>query len=321
LSETKAKKSGRGGERTVRHSVTASDAGRIDALVARLLAFSRARVRGLVEHGGVAVNGETCDDCGLKVGPGDELTITYDPVRQYREKPAARATRGFEVVHADDHLVVVVKEAGVLTVPTERGETSSLVDLLSAHVNKGQPRRPRVSVVHRLDRDTSGLLVFGKTPEVARALIAQFVAHKPEREYAVIVAGRVDRERGEIRSRLETDKALNQRSVKGGGERGELAVTRFEVRSRLADATFLVAHLETGKRNQIRVHFAEMGHPVLGDVRYRVDAAKHARWPHHRLALHARVLGFRHPVSKKELRFEAPLPREFEAFLAGSARR
>jgi 23S rRNA pseudouridine1911/1915/1917 synthase len=282
-------------------------------LLARLTGFSRSRTRGLIDHGGAQVNGVPCVDAGARLRSGDRLQVRYDPERRYREKPPERATRGFTVVFADQHLAIVVKEAGLLTVPTPRGEPHTLIDRLSVHLAQGSASRRSVAVVHRLDRDTSGLLVFGRTPRIARELSAQFAQRKPEREYATIVAGLVRDERGELRSHLASDDSLTQRSVSAGGE---LAISHFEVRARFADATLLAVRLETGRRNQIRAQFAELGHPVLGDTRYRPELAAHRRWPYPRLALHARLLGFRHPVTGEALRFECPLPREFDGFAA-----
>jgi len=295
-----------------------TDVGRLDLLVARLTELSRARVRGLIDHGGVRVNDLAASDGGIAVNAGDRLAITFDPERRYKEKPATRATHGFTIVFEDQHLVVVNKEAGILTVPTPKGETNTLIDLLSRHLSQGKPqgRKRLVSVVHRLDRDTSGLLVFGRTQGITDDIIAQFAGRKPEREYAAIVAGNVAEEKGTIRSHLATDKALNQRSVSDSG-RGELAITHYEVRARYKTATLLAVHLETGRRNQIRVHCAELGHPILGDTRYSADAAQHPLWPHKRLALHARLLGFVHPATGRTLRFECPLPGAFAAFGRG----
>ena len=295
------------------------DAGRVDAFVARTLIWSRARVRGLIDHGGVVRNAAIVEDGGQKIGPGDQVVITFDPERQYREKPRERPTRGFQVAYEDEHLIVVDKEAGILTVPTPKGETNTLVDRISAYVGKGGGRTKKVAVVHRLDRETSGLLVFGRDPAVAKNIIAQFAAHKPEREYAALVAGRVARDRGTVDTHLVTDKALNQKSVvvgsRGAPTQGERAITHFRVESRFAGATLVAVNLETGRRNQIRVHFAEMGHPVLGDQRYQAERAAHANWPYDRLALHAHILGFRHPVTGRPLRFEAAMPREFQTFV------
>jgi 23S rRNA pseudouridine1911/1915/1917 synthase len=292
------------------YCVLETDEGRIDILVARLLGFSRARVRGLMDHEGVTLNGTECLDYGAQVMARDLVGLSYDPERKYREKPAERKTHGFSLVFRDEHLAIVNKEAGILTVPTDRREKNTLVDLLSNHLAGGQSRGPKVCVVHRLDRDTSGLLVFGQRPAIAEDLIRQFSARKPEREYYAIVAGKLAQDQGEIRSLLQTDKALNQKS----SSRGELAITHYRVITRYPDTSLVAVNLETGRRNQIRVHFAEMGHPILGDVRYEKDRALHPNWPYKRLALHARMLGFSHPVTRRELRFETELPEEFKKF-------
>ena len=294
----------------LKYQVLGSDMGRIDALVARLISFSRSRVRGLIEHGGVWLNTEAVADAGTMVGCGDDLLLRYDAERRYKEKPAIRPTRGFDVVYCDEHLIVVHKAAGLLTVPTDRGEAHTLIDLIAGHLYHGHKRHPKLGVVHRLDRDTSGLLVFGRSPDITTKLIAQFAARKPEREYVAVVAGIVGKDAGEIRSHLHTDGALNQKS----GAVGELAITHFTVQRRYRDATQIIVRLETGRRNQIRVHMAEMGHPVLGDQRYRPEQASHLAWNYGRLALHARSLGLIHPATRQMLRFEAPLPSEFVRF-------
>src|SRR5262249_52015609 len=145
--------------------------------------------------------------------------------------------------------------------------------------------------VHRLDRGVSGLLVFGKTPEIVRQLKDQFAASKPEREYVAIVAGQMRQQHGTFESLLATDKDLTRFST-DDETIGQLAITTFRVVKMLGAATLVQVRLETGRRNQIRVHFAEAGHPVLGDPRYEPERAAHRRWPHKRLALHARLLGF-----------------------------
>lgn len=300
--------------REIKHEVQGADEGRVDLLIARLTQVSRANVRGLIDCGAVQLNSALCEDAGARVQAGDRITLRYEPGRRYREKPKVRETRGFTVVYRDDDLVVVNKDAGLLTVPTENRETKSLVTLLSTHING--PRSRPLSLVHRLDRETSGLLVFGRRPEIANALIRQFSDRKPEREYLTLVAGRLDQDKGTIRSLLRTDKSLNQKSAQGGEE----AITHFEVVERFSTATLLRVRLETGRRNQIRVHCAEMGHPVLGDQRYATDRAQHRDWPYKRLALHARLLGFTHPLTSRAMRFEQELPREFTQFLQRSRR-
>ncbi|MBI3993106.1 MAG: RluA family pseudouridine synthase, partial [Candidatus Lambdaproteobacteria bacterium] len=215
----------------------------------------------------------------------------------------------------DSCLLVVDKAAGVLTVPNH-DEPDTLLGAVGTFLGRGRRHPPRLFIVHRLDRDTSGLLVIARTEEAAQALKAQFAAHQPERVYCAIVAGRLPVDAGSYRSRLATDSALNQRSTDQPGA-GKLAITHYRVTRRLPGATAVEVRLETGRRNQIRVHFSEAGHPVLGDVRYTPEQARHPRWRTRRLALHAAVLGFTHPLTGATLRFESPLPPEFSHMLEG----
>jgi 23S rRNA pseudouridine1911/1915/1917 synthase len=161
--------------------------------------------------------------------------------------------------------------------------------------------------------------VFGKNPRAARELQAQFRVRKADRRYAAIVAGRLENQQGTFDSHLGTTKSLQRYSVRSGKE-GEQAITHYRVVRKLADTTYVDVTLETGRRNQIRVHFAEAGHPILGDERYCAELARHADWRHKRLALHASLLGFQHPLTGERLRFESPLPVEFEDFFARQRR-
>jgi 23S rRNA pseudouridine1911/1915/1917 synthase len=297
-------------------TVTTGQVGRIDRIVQELTSRSRGEVKGLFDHGCVRLNGEICPSGGTAVAEADVVVVRHDPRLHYRPKPPQRdsASAVFRLVFEDRDLIVVDKAAAVLTVPTDRGETNTLLDALIRSLGR-RGHRGRVTVVHRLDRGTSGLLVFGKNPPVARELQAQFRVRKAEREYAALVAGRVERQSGTFDNRLRTTKSLQRYSVDRDAA-GERAVTHYRVARRFTDATYVRVTLETGKRNQIRVHFAEVGHPVLGDERYAVETARHPAWKYKRLALHATVLGFDHPRTHKRLRFESPLPDEFESFFA-----
>jgi 23S rRNA pseudouridine1911/1915/1917 synthase len=297
-------------------TVTTGQVGRIDRIVQELTSRSRGEVKGLFDHGCVRLNGEICPSGGTAVAEADVVVVRHDPRLHYRPKPPQRdsASAVFRLVFEDRDLIVVDKAAAVLTVPTDRGETNTLLDALIRSLGR-RGHRGRVTVVHRLDRGTSGLLVFGKNPPVARELQAQFRVRKAEREYAALVAGRVERQSGTFDNRLRTTKSLQRYSVDRDAS-GERAVTHYRVARRFTDATYVRVTLETGKRNQIRVHFAEVGHPVLGDERYAVETARHPAWKYKRLALHATVLGFDHPRTHKRLQFESPLPDEFESFFA-----
>jgi len=182
----------------------------------------------------------------------------------------------FVLVHADADLVVVDKSAGILTVPTDRGEGNTLVQRLRRHLAGGRSLAPRLTVVHRLDRDVSGLLVFARSAPAAAALQADFARHRPEREYVALVAGALPLDSGTFASRLVTGKGLQRFSTERDGV-GEEAVTHYRVERRLGSATLVRVRLQTGRRNQIRVHFAEAGHPILGESIFwmsRVPARK-----------------------------------------------
>jgi 23S rRNA pseudouridine1911/1915/1917 synthase len=292
--------------------------GRIDRLVQELCGLSRAQIRGLFDHGCVTLNGHLAAQPEERLKEGDRVELKYDPKQRYHERNKPRRNLGFEIVFEDKHLIVVEKPAELLTVPTRRQETNTLVFKLDAYVKHVGGSRGAFTV-HRLDRGVSGLLVFGKSQEVVRLLKDQFAASKPEREYVAVVAGKLSPKEGTFQSLLATDKDLNRFST-DDEKIGQLAITHFRVVSHLDDATLVQVRLETGRRNQIRVHFAEAGHPVLGDERYQPELAAHPRWPHKRLALHARLLGFEHPLTHQPLRFEAELPRELAVFLKGTTK-
>lgn len=226
-------------------------------------------------------------------------------------------SRAFTLVYEDGDVVVVDKAPGVLTVPTPKRERFTLVDEVSRFLSKGPRITKEAFVVHRLDRDTSGLLVFATSRGARDELMHNWNDH--ERVYDAVVAGVIDVDEGVIASRLVTDRrSLTRRS--NDGDEGEDAVTRFVVARRVDNASLLAVQLETGRRNQIRVHLKERGHPVLGDDRYG-GLQRHPRWDDRRLGLHARVLGFFHPRSRQPLRFDTGLPPAFEKFLSGQRRR
>jgi 23S rRNA pseudouridine1911/1915/1917 synthase len=286
---------------------------RADRIVQTLCGLSRSQVTGMFDHGCVQVNGAVCQSPGQRVEAGDKVTLKYDPHQRYHPKNKPRRNLGFELVFEDRYLLVVVKPAELLTVPTRRGETNTLLHKVSEYVRHVAGGR-QAFTAHRLDRGVSGLLVLGKTLEISRAIRDQFALHKPEREYVAIVAGRLEQQEGTFESLLATDRDLNRFST-DDEDIGQLAITHFRVLKRLRDATQVQVWLETGRRNQIRVHFAEAGHPVLGDPRYKAALATHRLWAYKRLALHARTLGFEHPITGQPLRFVSPLPTEMERFL------
>lgn len=219
-------------------------------------------------------------------------------------------------------MLVVEKTAGLLTHgrPSDRGkDKENLLSLLRASWGG---RRNLILPVHRLDRPVSGLLVFARTPKARAALIADFAKKDVERRYLALVKGRMpeDQDRGTFRSWLKTDEpSLRIHSDPEEKGRGRVAVTHYRVLERLKNATFVEVRLETGVRNQIRVHFSEAGFPLLGERMYDDTARNQARFRGQRagrIFLHAATLGFRHPTTGEQLRFESPLPEDLQGWLS-----
>ncbi len=276
--------------------------------------IARKQAEELVHRGLVKVNNRVAVQGHKVLEINDQISVDYvpAPAQQPSKGNASSPSVPFTILHDDADIIVVNKAAGLLTVPTPYREAKTLLGLL----NKYQERKrsqDRVHCVHRLDRGVSGVLVFAKSVDVAMQLRDQFAARKPERLYVCIVAGRMSEPNGTQRSYLATDENLNRYSTEDKSK-GQLAITHWQVKNEYSNACLLQVQLETGRRNQIRVHLAELGHPILGDPRYRSDKATHAKWPYKRLALHAESLGFRHPSTGQPLKFQSDWPQEFRNF-------
>jgi 23S rRNA pseudouridine1911/1915/1917 synthase len=212
------------------------------------------------------------------------------------------------VVHSDEALAVIDKPAGLVVhpAPTYRGPT--LVDQLAGLLAGGDPERP--GIVHRLDKDTSGLLVVARTDEAHRALAEQVAAREVERVYLALVGGRLESRSGTIDAPIGRERRTRTRmAVSGAGARQ--ARTHFAVLERLPADSYLEVRLETGRTHQIRAHFAAIGHPVVGDPTYGAGEAHGLD----RQFLHAHRLGFAHPLSGERLEFRSELPADLEAAL------
>ncbi|MCY3004911.1 MAG: RluA family pseudouridine synthase [Planctomycetota bacterium] len=275
----------------------------------------------LIENNCVTVNQRPCRKSHLRVEPGDLLQIDRIPmpIAQPTLRKSSASRGSIEFLHDDGDLCVVVKPANLLTVPTQYREGQTLVGRVERRL-KDQDVRAKIFCVHRLDRDVSGVLVMAKSLAVAEKLRNQFAQRKPDRQYIAIVAGNVENETGTVRNYLATDANLNRYAVEDPSQ-GELAITHYSVRQRWHDTTLVEVRLETGRRNQIRIHLADLGHPILGDPRYRRDLATHRAWPYRRIALHAESLGFVHPTTGLPLRFVAQWPQEFRDCQRGVSKR
>jgi 23S rRNA pseudouridine1911/1915/1917 synthase len=262
------------------------------------------RLRAWLVAGRVRVAGQIVRDPRTPVAPADPVTLGSPP------PPALAAP--LRLVHEDAALLVIDKPPGLLTIGTEHERERTAYRLVWAYLRGARPPR-RPFIVHRLDRDTSGLLVVAKTPEAKQRLQAQFAAGAAERRYVAIVEGVVAAEEGTLRDVLVEDRSLRVRSVDPGGRpprtgRARVAITRYRVIERRADATRLALRLGTGRRHQIRVQLARLGHPVVGDRRHGAR-----RDPLHRLCLHATRLAFRHPETGAAVEFDSAPPAAFAA--------
>ncbi len=265
-----------------------------DRLQAMHPASSRSAVKRWLEANRVRVNDRIVRRGDVAVSDADRVQLTATP-------PPAFPSALLRLVHEDAEILVVDKPTGLLTIATEHERERTAYRALADYV-AGQRGRARVFIVHRLDRETSGLIVFAKTPGAKRALQEQFKRRSVERVYAVVVDGQVRAASGVLRDRLAEDHALR---VHPARERGKEAITAYRVVERRREATVLELTLVTGRRGQIRAQLAGLGHPIVGDRRYgsRRDPLK-------RVCLHATRLGFVHP-SGARVRFESPVPPGF----------
>jgi 23S rRNA pseudouridine1911/1915/1917 synthase len=214
------------------------------------------------------------------------------------------------LVFEDQDIVVVDKPAGLLTMATETERSRTLYARLRAYANGKKPPE-KIFIVHRLDREASGLVVFAKTPEAKERLQDQFKDHSARRTYVALVEGHVSPEEFTIRSYLAENTARRVYSTPQAS-RGKLAITHVRVTGRSRSATRLEIRLETGRKHQIRVHLADRGHSIVGDKVYGSRSKSLGR-----LALHGARLEFKHPRTGKPMRFESPAPRSFKVHAGG----
>jgi 23S rRNA pseudouridine1911/1915/1917 synthase len=276
---------------------------RLDLVVARRFGLSRRAARDAVRTGRVEAGGQVRDEPGTEVA--DDVPLRYDPNR-----PVERRVRTRLTVLAEDPLFLIVdKPAGLLTVQTVEHEGDTLFARVLDYLQHRYRRRTWIGVVHRLDKETSGALVFARTRDALRSLQEKFRAHAVEREYVALVQGNV-RAPGTFDAPLVSDRGDRRRGVARRGEPGKRAVTHYRPLESFGRATLVSVHLETGRTHQVRVHFASAGHPVIGDSVYRRGEAPPSVEVRRQM-LHARVLGFELPRRGAAVRAEAQIPEDF----------
>ena len=246
----------------------------------------------------VRVNGAIEKIARRELKAGDTIDLAG------RDTPS-QLPSAIQLLYEDDDLLVIVKASGLLTVASI-GEKEITVQAYLNHYLKAKRSRDRIQVVHRLDRDSSGVLVFAKHLEVREALKERFAEHDIERIYVAICEGKLEPPKGTIRTHVKEDATYTVRSVPANTVGAKLAVTHYRTIASGRRYSMVEVTLETGKKNQIRVHLSEQGHPIIGDDRYGARTN-----PIKRLGLHAKLLGFAHPRTGKKLVFTAPVPESF----------
>jgi 23S rRNA pseudouridine1911/1915/1917 synthase len=283
---------------------------------------SRAKAASALERGKVFVNDREAlaTDAATRLAAGDVVRVWMDRPGSAKRPAVLGERRDLPILFEDDALVVLNKPAGVLAVPLERrADARSVFDDLADYLRIR--RKPRPLVVHRIDRDTSGLVVFAKHASVQAALKEQFKRHRPERVYHAVVYGRPEPSSGTWRDRLVWDqRALIQKETHPRDREGKDAICRYRVLEQFAGAALIEVTLVTGRRNQIRIQARLRGHTLVGEQRYTYGPGelRPIRFP--RQALHAIRLSFEHPVTHRDVQFEAPLADDM-ADLIGRLRR
>ena len=280
---------------------------------------SRRRVLEALDRGQVFRNNveASARDAGSPLTAGDTVRVWIDRPGSGRRKGGFEA-RGLHILYEDETLLVVNKPAGLLTVPLGHGRSRSAYSLLADHLGPRGRRTP--FVVHRIDRDTSGIVVFAKTAETQRAIKDQFARRQPERVYQAIVHGAPRPARGRWRDYLAWDEdAVRQTVTDAKDPKAVEAISDYQVLETFGDASLVEVRLHTGKRNQIRIQAARRGHALIGERQYSVPSKRtgpaHGGPAHPRQALHAYRLSFAHPIDGRRLTFEAPLPPDLDELL------
>jgi 23S rRNA pseudouridine1911/1915/1917 synthase len=290
---------------------------RLDVFLTRQMQdWSRSQVQRLIRSGLVKVHERLARKGGEEVQAGDIISV-----RAEREESTAEPEAlPLSIVYEDEDLVVVNKPAGMAVHVGAGLKSGTLVNALLHHVrtlsSAGDARRP--GIVHRLDKMTSGLVVVAKNDAAHRQLAEQFKSRVVRKAYVLLVHGRVGNAQGEISKPVGRDPVRRTR-MKAGGLRPRQALTRYQVIRRFRDFTLLEAHPETGRTHQIRVHFAALGHPIVGDTTYGAPGRLHLEGGPattlSRTFLHAGFLEFQHPRMRRAVSFSAPLPPELAEFL------
>ena len=276
----------------------AEEAALLEFLIGAMPQRKRTAIKNLLSHNQIAVNGIPTTQFDMALKAGDEVKANL--TREFR----VFYNRRLKLVYEDDDIIVVNKGYGLLSMGTDKIKEGTAYSILREYL-KWQDPRNKLFIVHRLDRDTSGLMVFAKSQEAKDKLQHNWNNMVSARKYLAVVEGRPESEEGEVRSYLAENSRFEVYST-DKPEEGQLAVTRYRTLRSRNGYSLMEVSLDTGRKNQIRVHMKDLGHPIAGDRRYGAKSS-----PIHRMALHAQTLRFIHPMTRKDMNFSTPVPASF----------
>ncbi len=268
-------------------------------LIEKIPAKGRNNIKSLLTHRQVLVDGQVVSQYNHPLGVGQEVLIKWSLVRDEEQDRG-----GLKIIYEDPLIIVIDKPAGLLSIASDKEKEYTAYHQLTDYVRRDDPDQ-RIFIVHRLDRDTSGVMLFAKNEEVKHQLQGAWKDIVVDRAYVAVVEGRVENQEGTVKSWLkETKTKLMYSSTKPGD--GLEAITHYKVLQTSAEYSLLEIRLETGRKNQIRVHMKDLGHSIIGDKKYGAHSNPIAR-----LGLHAHILAFHHPLSGELMRFETEVPKKF----------
>jgi len=259
---------------------------------------SRKDIKSLLAHRQISVGSEITSKFDYPLQEGQQVVVNWNKVLIEKQP------EGLNIVYEDPYLILIEKQAGLLSIATDSEKEQTAYSILSDHVKKRDPKN-KIFVLHRLDRETSGVMMFAKSEKIQQMMQKSWKETVLERTYVAVVEGSVNKEQGTITSWLTESKAFIMYSSRTPND-GQKAITHYKVLKKNKHYSLLEVNLETGRKNQIRVHMKDIGHSVIGDKKYGST-----KQPIARLGLHARVLAFKHPISGEEVRYEASIPKEF----------
>ena len=277
---------------------------------------SRSRSTEAIKKGKVFLNDREAEsvDAAKRLAEGDVVRVWMDRPGSAKRRPSPRRIDGLAILYEDDDVIAINKPAGILTVPLPGREDDSVQDQVEEHLRSHKRRRP--FVVHRIDRDTSGVVLFAKHTAAHAILKQQFLRQEPERLYLAVVYGRPTPPEGTWRDTLTWDqKELIQKETNRHDPRGKEAVSDYRVVEQYKDTALIEVKLTTGKRNQIRIQARLRGHTLVGEQRYVFGPEELRPIDFPRQALHAARLGVRHPSTGEPLRLDAPVPADFKKLM------